>query len=98
DEDAGREAVRHDLHAAATGEVGDLAGDRETTTTGHVRLQDVEVRLLDKPAEGCDARVGLAGRDPDRRRVGEPAVAVVVVRVERLLEPVETDVRESAQE
>ena len=98
DEHAGREAVGHDLDPALPGELRDLPRDGEASAAGEVRLQEADVAVLDEAAERADGRVRLAGGDAGRDRVGEAPVALVVVRRERLLEPVETGVLDVPKE
>ena len=54
--------------------------------------------VLDERAERADAGVGLAGGDAHRGRVRQAAVAVEVVGGERLLEPVEIETFDVAQQ
>src|SRR5262245_14873766 len=88
----------HDLDAPTTGKLGDLARHRESAAAGDVRLQHVHVAMLDERSERSEARVRLSCGDTDGGGVRKAAVAVVVVRLERLLEPVEIDVLEPSEQ
>ncbi len=90
--------MRHRLEAALAREICDPAGNRESAAAREVGLEHVDVTLLDEPAVRREAGVGLAGGDPDAHRVGKPAEAVVVVRRERLLEPVDVELVDALDE
>ena len=53
---------------------------------------------LDQLAEAPAGRVLLAGRDREVDRVGELGVGLVLVRLERLLEPVDAELLELARD
>ena len=77
---------------AIRSQLGDPAAAR------HVRLDEVDVAALDQLAEAPHRRVLLAGGDADVDRVGELGVRLVLVRLERLLEPVDAELLELARD
>src|SRR5204863_1247459 len=72
-------------------ERGDPQPLRDAPAAGHVGLDEIDVATLDQPAEAPDRRVLLAGRDADLDGVGELGVGLVLVGLERLLEPEDPD-------
>ena len=56
------------------------------------------MRAVDQLAEAPPRRVLLAGRDADVDGVGELGVRLVLVRLERLLEPVDAELLELARD
>ena len=72
--------------------LGDPAAPRD------VGLDQVDVAALDQLAEAPAGRVLLAGRDRDVDRVRQLGVGLVLVRLERLLEPVDAELLELARD
>ena len=70
----------------------------EAATAGEVGLEHVHLSLLDERSKGFDARVRLARGQADRNQLEQASIAFVVVRGERLFEPVEADVLEPSDE
>src|SRR6188472_3336111 len=61
---------------------------RDPAGAGHVRLDYTDLAPLDQPVEVGQGRLLLAGGEQHIDRVGELGIARVVVRWERLLDPV----------
>ena len=77
-------------------ELGDPERLRDAAAARHVGLHEVDVGAVDQLAEAPPRRVLLAGGDADVDRVGELGVRLVLVRLERLLHPVDPDLLELA--
>ena len=73
------------------GELGDAERLGDAAAARHVGLHEVDVGAVDQLAEAPPGRVLLAGRDADVDRVRELGVGLVLVGLERLLEPVDAD-------
>src|SRR5438874_669730 len=79
--DAALPGVRHADHTLLLGQPGDAHGVGQAATAGHVRLDDVEVAVLDQLPEAPRRRVVLASRDRDSHRVGKLGVGIKLVRL-----------------
>ena len=92
------QACGHELDAVLLGERGDPQHLGDAAAARHVGLDQVDVAALDQLAEAPAGRVLLAGRDPDVDRVRELGVGLVLVRLERLLEPEDAELLELARD
>ncbi len=92
--DAVRPRVRRPAAAVQVAEGGDPPAPAEAADEEDVRLDDVdEPAEREVPRRRCVSHE-LAGGDPDPCRIAERRVALVVVRAERLLEPVDAELLE----
>ena len=90
--------MRHRLDAALARKLRDAQQLGDAAAARHVGLHEVDVPALDQLAEAPERRVLLAGRDADVDRVGELGVRLVLVGLERLLEPEDADLLELARD
>src|SRR3954452_25572736 len=88
--------MRDGLDAALARKLSDPARLGDAAAARHVRLHEIDVAALDQLAETPARRVLLAGGDADVDRVRELRVRLVLVGLERLLEPEDADLLELA--
>ena len=90
--------VRHERDAVLLRERRDPDHLGDPAAPGDVGLDQVDVPALDQLPEAPAGRVLLAGRDREIDRVCELGVGLVLVRLERLLEPVDAELLELARD
>ena len=90
--------VRHGLDAVLARELADPQQLGDPAAARHVGLDEVDVAALDQLAEAPHRRVLLAGGDADVDGVGELGVRLVLVGLERLLEPEDAELLELARD
>ena len=90
--------MRHGLDAALARELRDSQQLGDAAAARDVGLDEVDVAALDQLAEAPERRVLLAGGDADVDRVGELGVGLVLVGLERLLEPEDAELLELARD